>query len=279
MTRLKFSLTSDQLELLLAFENAEGLNQLADVIGRDPSVVSRNLQRMAEEHPVLKKTKGRWEITSLGIQVNEQTKSYLKNQTELFSHAIKNKNNKELTLLEDAALIIINVQKGLIDLTEEGRNNLEAENNIVQILKIWRETNRQVVHVKHVSNNSASAFFKNSSGVDFLESVKPKDGEFVVEKTKSSAFTSTDLESLLSKKNCSNVVIVGFTANECIDATAKDATAIGFTAFVVGDATATFDLRDSSGKLVKAERMHKLILANINSFYAQVINTGDIPFS
>ena len=80
----------------------------------------------------------------------------------------------------------------------------------------------------------------------------------------------------MSKENCSNVILVGFTANECIDATAKDAAAIGFTTFVVGDATATFDLRDSSGKLMKAERIHKLILANINSFYAKVINTVDI---
>lgn len=279
MTRLKFSLTSDQLELLLAFENAEGLNQLAEMIGRDPSVISRNLQRIAEDHPVLKKVKGRWEITPLGIEVNEQTKSYLKNQTELFSNAVKNKNKNELALLESATLIIINAQKGLIDLTQEGRNNLEAEKNIAQILKIWREANRQIIHVKHVSNNSESSFFQNSSGVDFLDSVQPKDDELVVEKTKSSAFTNTELEFLLSKKYCSNVIIVGFTANECIDATAKDATAIGFTTFVVGDATATFDLRDSSGKLVKAERMHKLILANINAFYAQVINTGDIPFS
>ena len=43
----------------------------------------------------------------------------------------------------------------------------------------------------------------------------------------------------------------------------------------IGDATATFDLRDSSGKLVKAERIHKLTLINIDAFYAKVINTAD----
>ncbi|MBY0415572.1 MAG: isochorismatase family protein [Bdellovibrionales bacterium] len=277
MTRLKFSLTSDQLELLLAFENAEGLNQLAETMGRDPSVVSRKLQRIAEEQPVLKKTKGRWEMTPLGIQINEQTKSYLKNQTELFSHVIANKKAQELALLVNAVLIIINAQKGLIDLTQEGRNNLEAEKNIIQVLKMWREKKRPIIHVKHVSNNAESPFYHHSAGSEFLDSIKPEANELLVEKTKSSAFTRTNLESHLVEGNFSNVILVGFTANECIDATAKDASSLGFTSFVVGDATATFDLRDSSGKLVKSERLHRLILANINSFYAKVINTSDIP--
>lgn len=276
MMPIKFLLTSDQLELLLAFEGSRGLNHLAEMIGRDPSVVSRNLQRIAEEHPVLKKIKGRWELTPLGSQVNEQTRSYLKNHTELFLASVQSKTKKDLTLLEDSILVIINAQKGLIDLTQEGRNNSEAENNIFKISKKWRSRNRRVIHVKHISNNPESAFFLNSTGADFLDSIKPQDEEAIVEKTKSSAFTNTNLESLLNKENCLNLFLVGFTANDCIDATARDAAAIGFTTFVVGDATATFDLRDSSGKLIKAERMHKLILANINSFYAKVINTADI---
>ncbi len=60
MSRLKFSLNSDQLELLLAFENAKGLGHLAELMARDPSVVSRNLQRIAEDYPVLIKVKGHW---------------------------------------------------------------------------------------------------------------------------------------------------------------------------------------------------------------------------
>jgi predicted transcriptional regulator len=65
VNRLKFNLNSDQLELLLAFENAKGLGHLAELMARDPSVISRNLQRVAEDYPVLKKVKGRWEITPL----------------------------------------------------------------------------------------------------------------------------------------------------------------------------------------------------------------------
>ena len=37
-----------------------------------------------------------------------------------------------------------------------------------------------------------------------------------------------------------------------------------------------FDVKDASGKLLKAERIHKLTLANINAFYAKVIETTDV---
>ena len=276
MGRLKFILTSDQLELLLAFENAQGLGHLAETMAKDPSVISRNLQKIAEDYPVLKKVKGRWELMPLGIQINEQTRSYLAKQTDLLSQISESKYPKSTAFTDESILIIVNAQIGLLDATQEGRNNSEAERNIPKILEFWRSRNRYVVHVKHASDNPSSLFFRQSSGYEILNSLTPLKNEVVVEKTKSSAFGDTSLEMLLGKENCTNILLVGFTANECIDATARDAVTLGFTTFVIGDATATFDLRDPSGKLIKAERLHKLTLANINAFYAKVVNTRDV---
>lgn len=278
MNRLRFTLTSDQLELLMAFESSQGLNNLAETMAKDPSVISRNLQRIAEEAPVLKKVKGRWELTPLGIQMNEQTRSYLAKHTELLSQAAGHKKTKA-TASDRSILIIINVQNGLLDATQEGRNNSEAEKNISQLLSFWRSKNREVIHVKHVSDNPSSSFFRNSLGCDFIESLAPQNHERIVEKTKSSAFSGTDLESLLSKEDGVNIVLAGFTANECIDATARDASALGFESLVVGDATAMFDVRDTNGKLLKAERVHRLTLANINALYAKVVQTKDLCWS
>lgn len=276
MGRLRFALTSDQLELLIAFENSQGLNHLAETMAKDPSVVSRNLQRIAEDYPVLKKVKGRWELTPLGVQINEQTRSFLAKHTELLSSALDKRNQKVSAFSDSSILIIINAQKGLLDATQDGRNNSEAERNIAKVLEFWRSKNREIVHVKHISNDPNSKFFYKSAGCDFLESLVPQNQEKVVEKTKSSAFSETSLEQFLNKETSTNIILVGFTANECIDATARDATSMGFQTFVVGDATATFDMRDPLGKLVKADRIHKLTLANINAFYASVVNTCDI---
>jgi nicotinamidase-related amidase len=275
MSRPRFSLTSDQLELLLAFEESEGLGRLAETIGRDPSVVSRSLQRIAEEHPVLLKVRGRWELTPLGSQINNLTRSTLATYQQLLPKNTTKQKTK-INISPKSVLVIINAQIGLLDSTQEGRNNSDAERNIAKLLTFWRKKNGPVIHVKHVSENPQSMFFRTASGCDFLPSLNPIDNEDIIEKTKSSAFAETILEARLREIEADNIMLVGFTANECIDAAAKDAASLGFTPIVIGDATAMFDIRDPHGKLIKAERIHKLTLANINAYYAKVIRTEDV---
>lgn len=279
MKRLRFYLNSDQLELLLSFENAKGLSHLAQVMAKDQSVVSRNLQRIAEDHPVLMKVKGRWELTPLGIQVNMQTRAFLEDQSKLLLQQLQTsekKKSKSSRCNANSVLIVINAQKGLFDSAQEHRNNEAAEKNIMLLLDQWRSKNQRVIHVKHVSNDPKSIFFKQSTGCDFLKLAEPINNEIVIEKEKSSAFANTKLEEILNRYPCTDIVLIGFTANECIDASARDAAALGFNTKVVSDATATFDLRDSTGKLVKAERIHKLTLLNINAFYAKVVSSDEL---
>jgi len=273
MSRARFPLSSDQLELLLAFQDSAGLTDLADRMAKDASVISRNLQRAAEAAPVLKKIKGRWELTPLGLQINALTKEFLARQDELLSAAAP---VKPQALTEDSLLIVINAQCGLLDATQGGRNNSEAEKNIAALLSHWRARKMPVLHVKHVSDKADSVFHRRNPGCGFLPQAFPAPGEGVVEKTKSSAFTETALEAKLREIEPRHLVLAGFTANECIDATARDAAALGFSVHVVGDATAMFDLRGADGKLLKAERLHRLTLANLNAFYAKVIQTRDV---
>lgn len=275
MGRQTFPLSSDQLELLLAFGESTGLAALAESMGRDPSVVSRGLQKIAEDYPVIVKVKGRWELTPLGFQVNASTKEAIASYQTLLAKPLQNKSDK-IPLSNRSLLIIINAQAGLLDATQPGRNNTEAEKNISKLLKYWRAQKRPVIHVKHVSDNAGSIFYKGSKGSELLPDLQSIDGEVVIEKSKSSAFAETNLEARLKDFEPENLVLVGFTANECIDATARDASTLGFESYVVGDATAMFDVRDPDGKLLKAERLHRLTLANINAFYAKVIQSADI---
>jgi nicotinamidase-related amidase len=272
----KFPLSSDQLRLLLAFEDNKGLAHLSETIGRDPSVISRGLQRLVEEFPVLVKVKGRWEITPLGKKVNELTREFIKEQNSLFSSVTKKSSKRMIDLSKQTALIIINAQQGLLDATQPGRNNSDAEKNILVLLDKWRSMRLPVIHVKHVSENPASVFFQDADGCNFLPEIAPENSEEVVEKFKSSGFQDTNLESCLRQREIIHIVLTGFTANECIDATARDASALDFSTYVVGDATAMFDLRSPEGKLIKAERLHRLTLANIGALYANVVNTSDI---
>lgn len=269
-------MSSDQLELLLAFEDSEGLGRVAEMMGRDPSVVSRGLQRIAEDFPVLLKVRGRWEITPLGKQTNELTRKFLNEQKALFSSVERSPVQRKVVLTLNTALVVINAQQGLLDATQPGRNNSEAEANILSLLKTWRSKKIPVIHVKHLSDNPGSIFYRGSTGCAFLSELSPLKGEEIVEKSKSSGFAGTSLESVLKKIDVTKVVLVGFTANECIDATARDASTLGFSTYVVGDATAMFDMHSPDGKLLKAERLHRLTLANIAAFYATVIVSKDL---
>lgn len=263
------------MELLLAFEEAQGLSRLSETLGKDPSVVSRGLQRIAETQPVLVKVKGRWELTPLGRQTNVLTRNFIDSQKKLFP-AVPKIDSSYRNLLKHSVLIVINAQVGLQDPTLMGRNNSEAEENISRLLDHWRIQKRPIIHIKHVSDNPNSIFYRGSSGSHFLPAAVPLENEKVLEKMKASAFVGTGLEDELKIIEPTSLVLVGFTANECIDATARDAATVGFTALVVSDATAMFDLHGPDGKLLKAERLHKLTMAHINAYYGQVVQTTEI---
>lgn len=69
-----FGLSSEQCELLLAFEAAGTVTELSRWASRDISVISRQLQRIAEMAPVLEKNQGKWRLSELGRALNLWTR-------------------------------------------------------------------------------------------------------------------------------------------------------------------------------------------------------------
>lgn len=60
----------------------------------------------------------------------------------------------KLTLRDEAALVVVDVQRGFHDGVYWGpRNNPECEENIVALLDHWRSTGRPVVFVRHDSSD------------------------------------------------------------------------------------------------------------------------------
>lgn len=225
--------------------------------------MSRGLQRLAEDLPVLEKRGRRWELTELGKKVNAETRAYLDGLKKAISAS-----QPAASSLQDAVLVVINAQRGL----QAGGE--AAQGQVLRLLRHWRAQDRRVVHVKHVSQDPRSPFHRGSQGSEFLSALAPGAQEPVVEKTQASAFAGTELPKLL--QDARTLVLAGFTANECIDATAKDAAAAGWSVLVAGDATAMFDFTGIDGKLVKADRVHRLVLENLHALCARVVATDDL---
>ncbi len=178
------------------------------------------------------------------------------------------------TLTENAALLIIDVQKGFDDPSWGPRNNPQAEENIAKLLELWRHTNRPVFHIQHLSRGPKSTLRPNQTGCEFKDLVKPLPNEPVIQKQVNSAFIGTNLKALLDQKELKALVVVGLTTNHCVSTTIRMAGNFGYETYVVADATAAFDRVGHDGKLFKAEDIHAVSLANLHQEFATVLNTA-----
>jgi len=176
-------------------------------------------------------------------------------------------------LAHDAALIVIDVQKGFDDPKWGKRNNPQAEANIAKLLEAWRHSGRPVIHIQHCSKEPGSPLWSDSPGNAIKEIAEPIQGEPIIQKSVNSAFIGTDLESRLRKQRITGLVIVGLTTDHCVSTTARMAGNLGFTTFVVSDATATFDRSGPNGKKHKAADVHEVSLASLHQEFATVIDT------
>jgi nicotinamidase-related amidase len=173
------------------------------------------------------------------------------------------------------ALIIVDMQKGMAN-PALPRNNREAERNIEQLLKAWREAGATVVHVRHISRTPGSLFWPGQPGVEFQEALAPLPSEHVVEKNVPDAFTNSGLERWLHARGITQLIIVGVSTNNSVEATARTAGNLGFQTQVVADGTFAFDKIDYAGKKRSAEEFHAMALANLDGEYATVVDTQRI---
>jgi nicotinamidase-related amidase len=175
--------------------------------------------------------------------------------------------------IENAALLIIDVQKGLKDPKWGPRNNPDAEKNIGRLLKHWRASGRPIIHVQHCSTEPESPLRPDRPGCAFKDVVEPQGGEPIFQKTVNSAFIGTELETHLRERGINTLVAVGLTTNHCVSTTVRMAGNLGFTTFVVSDATATFDREGPDGTVYKAAQVHDISLASLHGEFATVVTT------
>lgn len=177
---------------------------------------------------------------------------------------------------QEAALLVIDVQKGFDDPRWGSRNNPDAERNLARLLEAWRRTGRPVLHTRHMSRNPSSPLFPGQPGNEIKEIVAPVAGEPVLPKSVNSAFIGTDLEQRLRKAGITTVAVTGITTSYCVSTTARMAANLGFQTYVVSDATATFDVTGPDGRRYPAQVMHEVGLAELHDEFATIVDTDSL---
>jgi nicotinamidase-related amidase len=151
------------------------------------------------------------------------------------------------------ALLIVDIQDFYFPGDGPGLVNAEqASLNAKEILKIFRENNQLVIHVRH----------KTNKGFAIHKNVEPIPNEKVITKEEVNSFQGTDLLDYLKSNNITRLVIIGMQTQMCLEAAVRAGHDFGFECIVINDACATRDVRYME-KIVKAEDVQTTILATI----------------
>ena len=183
--------------------------------------------------------------------------------------------NMSISRTDRPALILVDIQKGFDNIEYWGgqRNNPDAEENVGELLRLWRKHHLPIFHIKHCSSNPDSLLNEANEGNDFKDLVKPISSEPIIKKNVNSAFIGTDLKEQLDNLKITKLVIVGLTTDHCISTTTRMAGNLGFDTFLVSDATATFNKKGVEGQNYPAELIHETALASLNGEFARIVTT------
>ena len=144
------------------------------------------------------------------------------------------------------------------------------------VLEEFRQRERGVYHIQHVSTRPGATFFvPGTEGMEIHAGVAPMDGESLIQKNFPNSFRDTSLLETLRGDAVEHLVICGAMSHMCIDATTRAAFDHGFSCSVVSDACATRDLQ-FEGKAVAAGDVHAAFMAALAVPYASVVTAREL---
>lgn len=146
---------------------------------------------------------------------------------------------------------------------------LEPTNNIARLCRIARKKGIPVVFANdaHYEGIDHELELWGRHGIAGSPEAQPspqlelQEGDFVVEKSKYSAFFQTRMRTLLQDLGVKTIVMCGFDTNICVKHTAADAYFNHFDIVVVTDATGTFLIGDQAEGLDYMKKCYAARLA------------------
>lgn len=138
------------------------------------------------------------------------------------------------------ALLVIDVQESF----RQGPlwptiSNPGIATDVARLVDGVRAQGDLVVWVLHCEPGSGTTFDPASGHVRYLDPLQPRTGEPQLTKTSHNAFTTTNLQQLLTQRGITEVIVCGIRTEQCCETTARVASDLGYQVTFVTEATAT----------------------------------------
>lgn len=180
----------------------------------------------------------------------------------------------------EAALLVIDAQKGINDLQHWGgpnarRNNPDAEGHIQHLIDAFRGRGLAVIFTVHDSRQAVSPLKLGTPGGEFLDGIAPRPGELVIRKDINSGFVGTNLELELRRRSIQRLVSVGYFTNFCVESSVRMAANMGYDSYLLPEACATCNRIGFNGVDYDPEVVHDLAVASLNGEFATALLVDD----
>lgn len=171
--------------------------------------------------------------------------------------------------LEDACLILIDIQNEYLDGPLELPNAETAIAQANKVLTAARSAGGDIIHIAH-KGREGGLFDRNAERGKIVKELTPLDTELVIEKGLPNAFAGTELNAELEKTEKKNLIIIGFMSHMCVSSTARAALDLGYRVIVEAEACATRSLPDGKGGAHDANIIHDIAMVELSDRFAVV---------
>ena len=141
------------------------------------------------------------------------------------------------------ALVVIDVQESFRQRPSwNAVSNPDIVARVQRLVDAARAAGDLVVWVLHAEPGTDTPFDPATGNVRLLPGLEPEPGEAVVTKTSINAFTTTNLQQVLTTQGVRELVICGIQTEQCCETTTRVASDLGYDVTFVTEATATFPI-------------------------------------
>ncbi|AHJ11347.1 cysteine hydrolase family protein [Sulfurospirillum multivorans] len=174
------------------------------------------------------------------------------------------------------ALIVVDVQN---EYFEGGALPISYPSNSFERIKTAiaeaQKAGILIVFMQHTSlKENAGAFVRGSHLWEFHDEIKAIKPDLYIEKNHASSFVGTDLNYRLRALGIDTVSIIGYMTQNCCDATARDASQLGYNVEFLSDANGTLDFENTAGS-VSAEALHRAFLVAQAFGFSRVLTLNE----